>query len=567
MEDFIKKNRNAAIFYDDNYLKFTFEFRQQRDYKFDDKAMTNGQRKCRFCNKYANSYKKKAHAVPELLGNKNLISMNECDECNEFFCHYENDLANFLHFELALNGIKGKNGTKTIQSSNLKLKNLLGASGICINALQDSIQIDSENKKLYINCDYTSRTYVPLNVAKILIKSICSVLSYNDLQSCSNTIIWLKSDKIKVSDIPLCYTFISGDNPFGSGRIIILKRKHDCAHLPYIFGIFQFGNFQLQLPMILNDNDNFLIGEKLSYPYYPIHQSESYFNVFGLPMQRIINLIDESPTSKKVNNMVFSFEGIEENIEKDNLSIVKYIDIPQKTACVRITKLDGSTKEYSDFSFIVEQESFKFSHLFLPLNFNIEQKQNNILDFSFSINFHEFKNDDINKIKGINLIIDICEAEKIELTNPKLQPLPFPIELIEKLRSFLSKLYIPIKLSNLLGFKISSEMLSKDFDLQDYNTASQILYFLQNKSAILPAFELNGSISNDTQIPNTGNNLSFSSVFNLNFFDNEIHIEMLFKFKKWICTKKDHEINIRSADNKMLQEVLKVELNGLEIAL
>ncbi|GAF52381.1 hypothetical protein [Psychrobacter sp. JCM 18900] len=43
---------------------------------------------CRFCNKTMRdgvTFKKVAHAIPEGLGNKNIILGDECDNCNEFF--------------------------------------------------------------------------------------------------------------------------------------------------------------------------------------------------------------------------------------------------------------------------------------------------------------------------------------------------------------------------------------------------------------------------------------------------------------------------------------------------
>lgn len=52
-------------------------------------------RACRFCGKQAPevTFKKVAHAIPELFGNKSLDSSYECDKCNDFFgSTIENDL-------------------------------------------------------------------------------------------------------------------------------------------------------------------------------------------------------------------------------------------------------------------------------------------------------------------------------------------------------------------------------------------------------------------------------------------------------------------------------------------
>lgn len=57
------------------------------------------QRVCRFCGKNKNevSFKKKAHVIPEGIGNKKLFSLSECDSCNSFYGNtIENDLNNLL---------------------------------------------------------------------------------------------------------------------------------------------------------------------------------------------------------------------------------------------------------------------------------------------------------------------------------------------------------------------------------------------------------------------------------------------------------------------------------------
>ena len=44
--------------------------------------------KCRFCNKTKDdgaSFKKKAHILPEQVGNKLIVSHSECDDCNVLF--------------------------------------------------------------------------------------------------------------------------------------------------------------------------------------------------------------------------------------------------------------------------------------------------------------------------------------------------------------------------------------------------------------------------------------------------------------------------------------------------
>ncbi len=44
-------------------------------------------RRCRFCDRDSAdaTFRTAAHAIPELLGNKTLFTLEECDQCNAFF--------------------------------------------------------------------------------------------------------------------------------------------------------------------------------------------------------------------------------------------------------------------------------------------------------------------------------------------------------------------------------------------------------------------------------------------------------------------------------------------------
>ena len=70
--------------------------------------------RCRYCGKQSPevTFRKKAHAFSESIGNKLFISHKcECDICNDFFgTQLEPDLNTFLFPYLVINNIKGKKG-------------------------------------------------------------------------------------------------------------------------------------------------------------------------------------------------------------------------------------------------------------------------------------------------------------------------------------------------------------------------------------------------------------------------------------------------------------------------
>ena len=64
---------------------------------------------CRYCLRSAGvTFSQIAHAFPEALGNKWIISKDECDDCNQLFSRYEGALADAVAPLLTLGGTKGK---------------------------------------------------------------------------------------------------------------------------------------------------------------------------------------------------------------------------------------------------------------------------------------------------------------------------------------------------------------------------------------------------------------------------------------------------------------------------
>lgn len=79
-------------------------------------------RKCRYCKRTMPqvSFKKKAHTISEALGNKTIITNDECDECNQLFGDtLESDLISIFDFPRMYYKISGKNGkVKEIEGKN-----------------------------------------------------------------------------------------------------------------------------------------------------------------------------------------------------------------------------------------------------------------------------------------------------------------------------------------------------------------------------------------------------------------------------------------------------------------
>src|SRR5438046_2508594 len=67
-------------------------------------------RHCIFCNKsYPEvTFKHAAHLLSRMIGNTDLFSTFECDECNSRFSLLETDVASFLGLGRSISGMKGE---------------------------------------------------------------------------------------------------------------------------------------------------------------------------------------------------------------------------------------------------------------------------------------------------------------------------------------------------------------------------------------------------------------------------------------------------------------------------
>ncbi len=65
--------------------------------------------RCRYCGQTGPSFfRTTAHAFPEALGNKWVISLDKCDACNRIFSKFDDSLVKAVSPFLTLGGVKGK---------------------------------------------------------------------------------------------------------------------------------------------------------------------------------------------------------------------------------------------------------------------------------------------------------------------------------------------------------------------------------------------------------------------------------------------------------------------------
>ncbi|KIN51136.1 HNH endonuclease [Bacillus subtilis] len=253
------KVKEHIKFYMDNYNIYPRTLKTEnignRDKQF---IGDKNKRKCRFCGKEKEetTFKKVAHAIPELVGNKVLISFEECDECNKVFSKLESELANYLSFERSTTGIRGKTGIPTYKHKNgLRIEHDKEKSNRFI--IQD--YIDSGN----IVDDATDNSFtikgerfpfIPMAVYKCFVKMALSIMPKHYLPYFWETLDWIREEDHSQHGKVVCKVFeqfIPGGKPFADIEMVLAIRKWESREKTP-FGIFLicFGNFcyQVYLP-------------------------------------------------------------------------------------------------------------------------------------------------------------------------------------------------------------------------------------------------------------------------------------------------------------------------------
>lgn len=219
-------------------------------------------RVCRFCGKTTPevTFKKVAHAIPEGLGNKSLVSFYECDPCNEAFGNgIENDLGNWSKPMRTLARISGKNGVPTLkrggdQSWRIEYDR---ADGFKIASYEHDpiFELDEVNNMLTLKLRRES--HIPLNVVKAFWKIAYTLLPDDELPNFAHVLNWITTPfmgfatgKMEVSCV-----FQPGPMPPDLLEVALMRRVDGETGLPYMLLALRYGNetFTVIVPSELKD--------------------------------------------------------------------------------------------------------------------------------------------------------------------------------------------------------------------------------------------------------------------------------------------------------------------------
>lgn len=213
---------------------------------------------CRYCNKDISEvkFRKVAHTISEALGNKKIITNDECDSCNEKFgSGIENDLILYLNLYRTVFGIKGKNGVPKLKGKNFEIEN---RGTIEIKQILTDEEINDPNRddfklRLETNQDITLQ-----NIYRTLSKYALGVIDRTQLENFQETIEWINGDK-SFENLPEIKMLLSYELFSTHPKMIVYLRKKHNYDLPFavVELRFTFLTFIYIIPKSVKDTKDF----------------------------------------------------------------------------------------------------------------------------------------------------------------------------------------------------------------------------------------------------------------------------------------------------------------------
>lgn len=241
--------------------------------------LTDGEepRKCRFCGKGKPDvkFKKMAHAISHMVGNRVLKSTYECDSCNALFSKYESEYSNYMNFYHTMFHVEGKGGTPKYKRRPNDFSNIEALDkNISIQLRQGEeslIEWGDLEKKLKRIKIKGKRSYIPEYVLKAVIKMAISIAPKEEMPFLKDTIEWLMGEK-KEGKLPELFIRIY-EKPALQPYCCLLKKTSRYYLLrPSYFFVLAYSNLVIQVPIPFVFNDRTERPQVLRYPYYPAIQ-------------------------------------------------------------------------------------------------------------------------------------------------------------------------------------------------------------------------------------------------------------------------------------------------------
>lgn len=332
------KTNTVSISFDgeftDKHLKLMQKF--QEVYEIDHilfhpnkkkKLKPRKERVCSFCNRREPevTFKKTAHMIPQLMGNKNLVSDQECDTCNQLFGTYEDHLANFIGISRTISFLRGehfapkyKSPDKTLtlaQDEEAEVPRLkLVSEGM------DNIHftINESEKELVITA--IKHTYVPIKVFKSILRIAYSLIPPEEKEDYETTRRIIMSDehdeKLKNNFMFKLFGFFSPGPAFPDPMVFFAKKKLNIQSTPSRTMVIYFQNYiyQIFIPYGKSDEWMFEPGRNIDLTIMPPFIDKTWIETYADPKFFSVDLSDNAPKKKEEQKITLVFDSVAYNV-------------------------------------------------------------------------------------------------------------------------------------------------------------------------------------------------------------------------------------------------------------
>ncbi len=211
-----------------------------REYHFGESQRPK--RVCRWCGRRMPevSFRKKAHAISEGLGNKRIVTNTECDDCNETFGNgIENSLVAYLGWGNTFFEIRGKHGIPVFKTRNLEMRNIGEREHALFFRAPAGDNAFAENREIKPLVAEMPHVIALQDLYRAMSKFALGILPDEKMAEFRETVQWVRGLKTFAA-LPKVASLLSKHffNPHPS--ISVLLSKNGDANLPKAFAIFRY---------------------------------------------------------------------------------------------------------------------------------------------------------------------------------------------------------------------------------------------------------------------------------------------------------------------------------------
>lgn len=274
-------------------------------------------RVCRFCGKSFPdvTFKNKAHLIPQLLGNKKLLSDFECDICNKKFGCFENELANYIGITRTITGLTGKEGVPKFKSPDTQFSTWLDENKhltFSENIRGKNVSIDDENKTITFKADI--HPFNALMLYKCFVKIALSIIKDKDIQDFTKSIDFLKTNDIEQFDNSLAAIHeYAIPGPFFNYAMFFSCIKNESVNdnlIPTRTFVLYFRNYMIQyfIPFDRNDKEVNIPKCKPKMSLLPPLVNQDWINKYGRPISELISLNKNQKITNRSETITMKYQ-------------------------------------------------------------------------------------------------------------------------------------------------------------------------------------------------------------------------------------------------------------------